>query len=97
MWYSKLFFIVCCLLTATQLQAAKKVTPKGETKVVNGVSIQATWYSDDIVRIVKGFSRETMEQEARRNFEQARHYQPSELERKIDDFFALLQRKVQGE
>lgn len=53
MWYSKLFFIVCCLLTATQLQAAKKVTPKGETKVVNGVSIQATWYSDDIVRIVK--------------------------------------------
>ena len=24
-----------------------------ETKVVNGVSIQATWYSDDIVRIVK--------------------------------------------
>lgn len=53
MWYSKLFFIVCCLLTATQLQAAKKVTPKGETKVVNGVSIQATWYSDYIVRIVK--------------------------------------------
>ena len=53
MWYSKLFFIVCCLLTATQLQAAKKVTPKGETKVMNGVSIQATWYSDDIVRIVK--------------------------------------------
>ena len=53
MWYSKLFFFVCCLLTATQLQAAKKVTPKGETKVVNGVSIQATWYSDDIVRIVK--------------------------------------------
>ena len=51
----------------------------------------------DIVRIVGSFSRETLEQEATRNFRQARHYQPSELERKIDDFFTLLQKYVQGE
>ena len=51
----------------------------------------------DIVRIVSGFTAERMEQEANRNFQQARHYQPSEVDRKIDEFFALLRKKVQGE
>lgn len=50
---------------------------------------------DDIAEIISGLSKESMKEQAIRNFNKAKDYEPQEIVRKVDELFAKIRKDIE--